>query len=130
MTVGRVIHGIQVERQVTGRGVEGGDELVEEDVMQPQEGLDADGILEARQRGLAGQVVVLRGAVGDQLEDRVGVQGVVVIPVPLAGQDAVDAGADHLREPVLGKPGVARVVESVGESPREPDALIELTDRQ
>ena len=52
------------------------------------------------------------------------------LPVLVAGQDAVDAGADHLREAVLGKPGVARVVESLGESPREPDALIELADGQ
>jgi hypothetical protein len=53
----------------------------------------------------------------------------VVVLVFVAGQDAVDATADHLQEGVLGKVGVAGVVESIGESPREPDALIELADR-
>ena len=53
---GGVIHGVQVERQVTRRALEGGEELVEEDLTQPLEGLDADGVLEAGQRRLAGQV--------------------------------------------------------------------------
>jgi hypothetical protein len=37
---------------------------------QPLERLDGDGILKAGQRGLTGQVLVLRRAVGDQFEDR------------------------------------------------------------
>jgi hypothetical protein len=45
--VGRVIHGVQVEGQVSRRDIEGGDELVEEHVAEPLEGLDGDGILEA-----------------------------------------------------------------------------------
>jgi hypothetical protein len=66
--VGRVIDGVQVEGQVARRRVEGGDELVDEDVTQPLERFDGDGILEAGQGGLAGQVVLLRGAVSDELE--------------------------------------------------------------
>jgi hypothetical protein len=68
VAVRRVIDGVEVERQVTWRRVEGGDELVDEDVAQPLEGPDGDGVLEAGRRRLAGQVVVLRGAVGDELE--------------------------------------------------------------
>jgi hypothetical protein len=71
VSVGRIVYGIEVERQVTRRTLEGGDELVEEHVAQPLEGRDRDGVLEAGQRGLAGQVVLVRGAVGNQLEDRV-----------------------------------------------------------
>jgi hypothetical protein len=130
VAVGRVIDRIEVERQVTRRGVEGGDELVNEDIAQPLEGLDADGVFEAGERRLAGQVVPVRGAVGDDLEDGAGAEGVVVVLVLVAGQDAVDAGADHRQEGVLGQLRVAGVVESVGESPREPDALIELADGQ
>jgi hypothetical protein len=48
--------------------------LSEAHVAQPLERRDGDGILEAGQRGLAGQVVLLRRAVGDQLEDGVGAQ--------------------------------------------------------
>jgi hypothetical protein len=66
--LGRVIDGIEVERQVAGRAVKGSNELVEEHVAQAPEGLDGDGILEARQGGPAGQVVVLGGAAGASLK--------------------------------------------------------------
>jgi hypothetical protein len=77
---------------------------------------------------LAGQVVVLRGSVGHELEDGVVAEGVMVVLVLVAGQDAEDTGPDHLQEGVLRKVGVAGVVEGVGESPGEPDALVELAE--
>ena len=52
----------------------------------------------------------------------------MVVLVRVAGEDAVDAGLDHLPEGVLGAVGVAGVVESIGEGPREPEALIELAE--
>jgi hypothetical protein len=48
----------------------------------------------------------------------------------VAGQDAVDPGADHLQEGVLHEVGVAGVVEGSGEGPGEPEALVELADGQ
>jgi hypothetical protein len=90
------------------------------------EGRDADGILEAGQRRLAGQLGVLWGAVGEELEDGVGTEGIVVVLVLVAGEDAVDPAADHLPEGMLRKVGVAGVVSRVGEGPGEPDALVEL----
>ena len=96
----------------------------------PLEGLNGDGVLEAGQGGLAGQVVVLRGAVGDQLEDGVGAEGVVVVLVLVAGEDAIDPGPDHLQEAVLGQVGIAAVVQAVGQGPGEPDVLVELADRE
>ena len=89
--VGRVVHGVEIEGQLAGRRLEGGDELVEEDVAQPLEGSDGDGVLEAGQGRLAGQVVILGGAVGEELEDGVGAEGVVVVLILVTGQDAVDA---------------------------------------
>jgi hypothetical protein len=128
LAVGRVVHGVQVERQVARRCVEGGDELIDEHVAQALEGLDADRVLEARQGGLAGQVVILGRAVGDELEDGVGAQGGVVVLVLVPGEDAVDPGPGHLQEGVLREAGVAGVVQGVGEGPGEPDALVELAD--
>ena len=128
LAVGRVIDRVEVERQMARRRVEGGDELVEEDVARPLEGLDGDGVLEAGQGGLAGQVVLLRGAVSDQFEDGVGAEGVVVVLVRVAGEDAVDTGPDHFQEGVLGEVGVAGVVQCFGEGLGEPDALVELPD--
>jgi hypothetical protein len=126
--VGRVIDGIQVEGQVTRRALEGGDELVEEDVTQPLEGGDGDGLLEAGQGGLAGQFGLVGGAAGEELEDGVGAEGVVVVLVRVAGQDAVDPRADHLQEGVRGEAGVARVVQGVGDGPGQADTLVERAD--
>src|SRR5262245_13367740 len=82
-----------------------------------------------RDRGrLTGQVRVVGGAVGDELEDGVGAEGIVVILVRVAGQDAVDAGADHLQEAVLGEARVAGVVEGVGEGLGQNDAVVELAE--
>jgi hypothetical protein len=50
----------------------------------------------------------------------------VVVLVKVAGQDAVDATADHLQERVRGEVGVAGGVEHVGQDSRESDALVEL----
>jgi hypothetical protein len=115
LAVRRVIDGVQFERQVVGRALEGGEELVEEDVTQALEGPDGDGVLEAEQRGLAGQVAILRRAVGDELEDGVGAEGIVVVLVLLACEDALDAGPDHRQEGVLAEAGIAGVVKGLSE---------------
>jgi hypothetical protein len=45
-----------------------------------------------------------------------------------ASQDAIDAGPDHLQERVLGKMRITGVIESIGKSPGQADALIERAD--
>jgi hypothetical protein len=67
---------------------------------------------------------------GHQLEDGVGAESVGVILVLVVGQDAIDAGPDHLQERVLGKMRVAGVTECLGKRAGQADALIELADRQ
>lgn len=57
-------------------------------------------------------------------------QGVVVVLVLVAGQDAEDAGADHLQEGVFGQLRIARVVEHRGQLSRQADAFVELAQRQ
>jgi hypothetical protein len=69
-------------------------------------------------------------AAGDQLEDRLGAEGVVVVLVLVAGQDAVDAGPDHLQEGVLRQLGVAGVVQGAGKGSGQTDGFIELADGQ
>lgn len=54
----------------------------------------------------------------------------MVVLVLVAGQDAVDATADHFQEGVLGEIGVAGVVEDGGEGLDEPNAPIELANGQ
>jgi hypothetical protein len=69
-------------------------------------------------------------ASGDQLEDGIGTQRVVVVLVPVAGQDAEDPRAEHVGERVLDEVGVTRVVEHGGELLRQADAFVELSERQ
>ena len=67
----RVVEGIEVEREVVGRRVERLDEQIDQHVAQPPEVGDRDGVLEPRQRGLAGEVGIVGESVGDELEDGV-----------------------------------------------------------
>ena len=62
-----------------------------------------------RQRGLAGEVVVLGQAIGEQLEDGIRPQGVMIVLIFVAGEDAEQATADHLQRGVIGI--ATRVVE-------------------
>src|SRR5262249_23746912 len=114
--------------QLTGWRREGGDELVQEGIAQALERSDGNAVLPAGQGRLAGQVVVGRQATGNQFEDRIGTQGIVVILVLVAGEDAVQAGAEHLQARVLNQAGVAGVVDGRGELGGEAEALIELAD--
>src|SRR5262249_20115150 len=77
-----------------------------------------------------GQVTFVGRAIGDELQHGVATERVVVVLVRVAGEDAVDAGPDHLQERVLGEVWVAGVVEGVGESPGEPETLVERADGQ
>jgi hypothetical protein len=71
------------------------------------------------------QIVVV-----DEFEDGIGVEGVVVLLILGAGNDTVDAGADHLQERVFGQTGIAEVIEGLREGPGPSDALIELANGQ
>jgi hypothetical protein len=90
--------------------------------------LDRNGIREGGQGGLAGQVVALGGAAGEELEDGVGARGVVAVLVRVGGQQAVHARPDHLQEGMLGEAGVAGIVQRRGKGPGQDDALVELPD--
>ena len=69
-----------------------------------------------------------RRTTGHQLEDGVMAEGIVVVLVLVVGEDAVDAGADHLQDGVRGGVGVAGVVEGASESGRAAEAVIKLAD--
>jgi hypothetical protein len=56
---------------------------------------------------LTGEVGVIGEAVGEELEDGVGPEGVVVVLVLVIGEDAVDPLADHAQERLPGECGIA-----------------------
>src|SRR5262249_61024416 len=62
-----------------------------------------------------------------QLEDGVSPEGIVVVLVFVASEDAVQAGAEHLLAGVLDQAGV---VQGGGELRGEAEAFIELADRE
>ena len=113
---------------VRGR-VEGLEEQVHEHIPEPPQVGDGDGVLEAREGGLAGQIAVFRESVGEELEDGIRTQGVVVVLVLVVGEDAVDALADHAEQGLLGERRVAYVVECGGELLGEADLRVVLPDR-
>ena len=79
---------------------------------------------------MAGQFPALGVAAGDDLEDRIITQHVVVVLVGVVGQDAIDPHADHFGKGVLGGILPARVVQGRGELCGQADPLVELADRQ
>ena len=52
----------------------------------------------------------------------------MVVLALVTSDDAANAGAQHLEEGVLGRAGVAVVIEGVGEGPAELQAVIELAE--
>ena len=103
VSVGGIVGGVEVEG-------EGGGKLTAVMLLEP---LDAGGdvevdelledrgrgqVLEAAERGLAGQGVIFGQTVGEELEDRIVAEGVVIVAVFVAGQDAEDPLAKHRQQ--------------------------------
>ena len=130
LPVGGVVERIDVQRQSCRRPVERRDELIDQEILQPEEGSDIDGVLETRQRGLTGQLGIVHRAVAEKLEDRIAAQHVVIVLIGVAGQNSIDAHARHLQERVIDVAGGAAITECFGELPRQPDVIIELTKGQ
>jgi hypothetical protein len=57
-------------------------------------------------------------------------EGIVVVLVLVVGEDAVDAGADHVQEGVVDLVRIAAVVEGGGEGMGQTDVGIELAHRE
>jgi hypothetical protein len=54
----------------------------------------------------------------------------VIVLVRIPGEDAEDAGPDHLRKGMVDASGIAWIVEGSGESRGQADAVIELPQGQ
>src|SRR5271166_2772460 len=93
MAMGRIVRGVQIERDRGGQRAAvfelqsldaGGDGEVDQLLQNRRRGQ----VLKPAERGLAGQRLVLRQAARDQLENRIITQGVVIVAVLVAGQNA------------------------------------------
>jgi hypothetical protein len=115
--------------RATGWRVEELNEEIDQDIAQPPEIGDRDRVLEPREGRLAGEVGILGKPIGDELEDGIGPQGVVIVLVFVIGEDAIDPLSHHAQQGLLGEEGIASVVESGCDLLGELGPLVELADR-
>ena len=125
-----IVEHVDVEGQVPRGPAERSDELVDQDLFQTPQRSDVDGVLEAGQSGLAGQLLARRRAPSEDFEDRIVTQHVVVILVGIVGQDAVDPHAGHFRKAVGGLLRATWIVQGGRKLGRQADLLVKLTDGQ
>ncbi len=111
----RIVEGIEIEREVRGGRLERLEEQVDQDIPEPPQVRNREGVLEAGQGRLTGQVGKLRETIGDHLEDRIRAEGIVVVLVLVVGEDAVDPLPHHAQEGLFHKVGIAVVLEGGGE---------------
>ena len=110
------------------RTVEGSDEPVEQLIVKPGKRGHFDGVLEARERGLARQIVVGDGTVAEQLEDRIASQHVVIVLVGVVGEDAVDSHTNHFQIGMLDIARIPPIDECFGELFCESEHFVELSE--
>ena len=128
MAVTRIVRGVQLESDSAGRCIERTDEVVEKEVVKPPQRRDVNGVLEPREGGLAGQVIVVGRSAADPLEDRVAAERVVIVAIFVAGQDAEDPLANPFVHVVTGQIRVSGIVQTRDESFGQADLVIELLD--
>src|SRR5580692_7550547 len=128
LAVSRVIDGVDIEGEMLGRGREGGNELIDENITQAEQGTHRDGVLETRMGRLTGQVGAVGGSTGHQLENRIGAKCVVIVLVLIVGEDAIDARACHFKEGVRYQFEIAGVVQGLSELLGEVQTLVELAE--
>ena len=125
-----IVEHVDVEGQMPRGSGERGDELVDEDILQSPQGTDVDGVLEAGQGGLAGQFPAFGRTAGEEFEERIVAEHVVVVLVGIVGQDAVDPHADHLQKRMGADVRVAGIIEGGRELGGQAELLVQLPDRQ
>src|ERR1700728_2189307 len=120
----RVIDSVDIEGEVLGRRREGSNELIDEHIAQTEQRTNRDGVLETGVSGLACQVWAIGGSTGDELESRIGAEGVVVVLVLVVGEDAIDPRACHFEKSVAHQFGIAGVVQGLSELLGEVQTMI------
>ena len=79
---------------------------------------------------MAGEVVIVGKSIGDELEDGIRSQRIMIVLILVISEDAVDSLPDHAQKRLPGEVGVSSIVESSGELLGESDSLVELPHRQ
>jgi hypothetical protein len=130
MAVARIVGGIDVENQLRwpGAALDPG-ELLRQQPVDLSHLAGGDGVLQAAERRLAGQVFLQRLARGG-LQDGIAAQTGVIVAVLVAGDQAEQTLAEQLRQVVLGLGGLTVVVKQGGDLGGPAEAPVELNERK
>jgi hypothetical protein len=89
--MGRIVGGVEVEHEVRRRLGMRGEELIDQDLGDPDQGLAIDAVLEpAEGRRRGEQDTLLGDHSGGELESRVGAEGLMIVEVLIAEGDGGD----------------------------------------
>jgi hypothetical protein len=126
-----IIGGIEVEHQRLRGLVEGGDELLDEDLCYGNETATVGSVFQAAEGGRGGQRLVVVGLViGKDLPERIVAQGGVIVEVFVAQGDAKDALAQQSALGVGGEFGVAGIGDGVVEGIEQSEAAVGLAQEE
>jgi len=105
--MGRIISAIGIDQDVGGtvRLLPLGQVDAEERLRQPVARLAVDGVLEAGERRLTGQIGITGETAADQFQQGVGAQGIAVVLILVAAGNLKDALADERLQRVLNGTG-------------------------
>ena len=106
LAVQRVVGGVEVQHQLLGRGLEAGDELLDQQTLQPHRAGSVGPTLQPAQRGRAGHLAVHAHG---RLHRHIAAQRAVVVQVLPAQCQAVHALAQHVAHGVRDQQRVARI---------------------
>ncbi len=125
--MGRIISAIGIDQDVGGtvRLLPLGQVDAEERLRQPVARLAVDGVLEAGERRLTGQIGITEETAADQFQQGVGAQGIAVVLILVAAGNLKDALADERLQRVLHRSG-SPVGQVCGECVAEPEGGIGL----
>src|SRR5262245_16686445 len=126
----RIVHRIEIKSQPSGWSGERSNEVIDECITQPPERRDGNRVLEPRQSGLAGQIVIVGTAPSDQFEHWIAAQRIVIVLVLVASHDAIQPRPQHFREAMSNQLWSATIIQCVDEALGKTDGLIKLTEGQ
>ena len=93
IAVNRIVGGVEIERELLGRRLERGDELIDQDRCEPNERGTVDVVLETAQGGRRRQLgrAVDFGMIGTRLPERIESKAAVLVEIFVAGGKPEDA---------------------------------------
>jgi hypothetical protein len=131
LAMDRVVGGVEVEDQGLGRLGMGGDELVNQDLGDADQGRAVDAVLQAAEgRGRGERPALVGDLPGGQLQSGVGTEGLMVVEVLVAQGDGGDPLSEHGHLVVHDQRGPARVGDGSIEGLEQTESSAEFAEQE